>query len=377
MGMSEDDVEAVFIEGRELARRSGQLATECLLVAVHAAVRGGAGDLQRYVDESLEAAHLAERSGEPRAVSAVAMVLVYSHFSAGRFNEAWEFVKEFLDQPPEEPRPGIDPSGLSAYAWMETVGRSVGSFMGMIDEGRLAQRRGIEIARALGDPHSLSWGCGFASYLAEFSGEIEGCLERCREGFEIAERMADSYSRAYSSGRLGVAHLVREEWGDAIECLNSALALARQHRTGLEAEAHWLSYLALAQLSLGRTDAAHEAACQAVAVAQQRGTRGYEIPARLAMARVLRQSEGSDAASEIHAALEHAQSLIHETGALSYRPFLHEEQAELSRVHGDEAKREHELREAHRLYTEMGATGHAERLAKELRQVAAGGRRPH
>jgi predicted amidophosphoribosyltransferase len=28
--------------------------------------------------------------------------------------------------------------------------------------------------------------------------------------------------------------------------------------------------------------------------------------------------------------------------------------------------RDRELREAHRLYTEMGATGHAERLAKEL-----------
>ncbi len=32
----------------------------------------------------------------------------------------------------------------------------------------------------------------------------------------------------------------------------------------------------------------------------------------------------------------------------------------------DEAGRERELREAHRLFTEIGATGHAERLAKEL-----------
>jgi hypothetical protein len=30
------------------------------------------------------------------------------------------------------------------------------------------------------------------------------------------------------------------------------------------------------------------------------------------------------------------------------------------------AARERELREAHRLYTEMDATGHAERLAREL-----------
>ena len=39
---------------------------------------------------------------------------------------------------------------------------------------------------------------------------------------------------------------------------------------------------------------------------------------------------------------------------------------ELARLRGDEAARERALRNAHRLYTEMGATGHAERLAKEL-----------
>ena len=32
----------------------------------------------------------------------------------------------------------------------------------------------------------------------------------------------------------------------------------------------------------------------------------------------------------------------------------------------DDATRERELREAHRLFTEIGATGHAERIAKEL-----------
>jgi hypothetical protein len=36
------------------------------------------------------------------------------------------------------------------------------------------------------------------------------------------------------------------------------------------------------------------------------------------------------------------------------------------RVLGKDSARERELREAHRLYTEMGATGHAQRLAREL-----------
>ena len=38
---------------------------------------------------------------------------------------------------------------------------------------------------------------------------------------------------------------------------------------------------------------------------------------------------------------------------------------------GDEEERQQELREAHRLFTAIGATGHAERLAGELAMPAS------
>ena len=44
--------------------------------------------------------------------------------------------------------------------------------------------------------------------------------------------------------------------------------------------------------------------------------------------------------------------------------------AELARQSGDEEGHERELREAHRLFTEIGASGHAERLAGELAMPA-------
>jgi hypothetical protein len=50
----------------------------------------------------------------------------------------------------------------------------------------------------------------------------------------------------------------------------------------------------------------------------------------------------------------------------SYVPFLHVERAELARLRGDEATRERELREAHRLFTEMGAPIRAEQVAQEI-----------
>ena len=47
-----------------------------------------------------------------------------------------------------------------------------------------------------------------------------------------------------------------------------------------------------------------------------------------------------------------------------------ETSAELGHLRGDEATRECELREAHRLFVKMGATGHAERLAPLLAESA-------
>ena len=56
------------------------------------------------------------------------------------------------------------------------------------------------------------------------------------------------------------------------------------------------------------------------------------------------------------------------SGAKSYEPFLHRERAELARLSGDEATRQQELREAQRLFTEIGAPLRAAQVAKELAQ---------
>ena len=58
-------------------------------------------------------------------------------------------------------------------------------------------------------------------------------------------------------------------------------------------------------------------------------------------------------------------ALIRQKGARAWAPFVCEERARLAQCLGDAAAERH-LREAHRLFTEMGATGHAERLAREL-----------
>ena len=63
--------------------------------------------------------------------------------------------------------------------------------------------------------------------------------------------------------------------------------------------------------------------------------------------------------------------MIDEHGILLFVPTLRERRAKLAALLDDDAGRQRELRAAHRLYTEMGAVGHAERVGREL--ASAGG----
>ncbi len=90
---------------------------------------------------------------------------------------------------------------------------------------------------------------------------------------------------------------------------------------------------------------------------------------KLSLAFALLEAEGAAAKDEVQLLLDESAALIEEHGILLFAPTLHERRAQLAALLGDAAGRERELREAHRLYTEMGATGHAERVARELAKL--------
>jgi hypothetical protein len=85
----------------------------------------------------------------------------------------------------------------------------------------------------------------------------------------------------------------------------------------------------------------------------------------LARAHVLIATEGAPARTRIEADLRDAAAVIEATEARVFTPQVHVERAALARVLGDEATRRRELSEAHRLFTEMGATGRAVQVAQE------------
>ncbi len=93
--------------------------------------------------------------------------------------------------------------------------------------------------------------------------------------------------------------------------------------------------------------------------------------AHLRCARALLWSSGPRAKKEVQSAAEASKEFIERAGAKGLLPFVYEIRAGLARVCGDEATCERERAEAERLWTEMGAHGHIERMARDLEELRA------
>ena len=121
--------------------------------------------------------------------------------------------------------------------------------------------------------------------------------------------------------------------------------------------------LALALYHCGEAKRALAIAREDVVTAASRGMALGEIQLQIALAEVAARC-GHEA--EARAALARAGDLATRIECRILVPSIHETTAILAATLGNPEQQQAELRAAQRLYQEMGATGHAERLAREL-----------
>jgi tetratricopeptide (TPR) repeat protein len=314
----------------------------------------------------MEAARVAGQTDDAALKAGCRVVLVVAHSYAGRLREGLLVAEQALAQTREDPKLGADIFSINVHTMALFMRAVILRDMGGHSEAEANLDQAAQLARQHGDAENLGWIHGTHVMLAQNTGRTEAALGHARHAVEIAEKIGSPLSRVLAYQSLGTAHILTEEWSQAIDVLKWALSIARETHTGLQREAHLVADLAQAYLGLGDNSGARTTADEAVAVARRRGTKHFECLAQLARARVLLRTEGAAASGEILTALREAQRLVEQTGGRSQEPFIHEERANLGRLTGDDATCERELREAHRLFTEMAATGHAERLAKEL-----------
>jgi class 3 adenylate cyclase/tetratricopeptide (TPR) repeat protein len=362
-GMTEEQAAQLFREGRALGERSGDKALLANLLAAYGTVRGTAGAVREYLAHALEAVRFAEEA-DADVKPEILVTAAYPHVLVGRLAEALEILEGYLAAAGETPRLGFNAFNTPVFAlWYRAA---ILLEMGRVAEGTRALGRAEQLARERGETEILGWVHFTRAFFADVMGDVESALAHARQSLEIALKIGSGFARVHTHRVLAYVHQVREEWDESLRAAEETLASMRELRTGLETQPDALTALAEAYLGRGDVARARAVAEEAVALARQLGTPVFELRGQLTLARCLRRAGGASAGAAIEAALDRALTLARETGARRYEPVIHLERAELAGLTGDEPARRRELREAHRLFLEMGATARAEQAAKEL-----------
>ncbi len=365
LGDLEDQAPSLFREGKELATRSGDPHVLSQVVNSFGVLRLFAGAFQEAQDTFLEAVRRADETKDIGLRVAVRYGPCYVHFWGGRLRECFATTEEGLRLAQGDLDVGADRVGVSPGLLLVCWQGSAMSLMGHPREGKAALDRVIELARTSRQLLPLLNSHTHHVLRCEVTGEGAPALSHAREGVDCAEQMGNQAARVFAYLCLGIADALNGAWRDALESLEQARAIGTERRL-LFCDGGVLAAMAAAHLGLGDHAKALALAEEAIAVSRQLGTGLWEFSAQLTRVRALGQTRGVDAAREIEAGLIETDAWIEMSGGKSYEPFLHVERAELARLRADDAARRRELREAHRLFTEMNAPLRAEQVEGEL-----------
>jgi class 3 adenylate cyclase/tetratricopeptide (TPR) repeat protein len=358
-GIGRDEARRLFEDGQIQAERLGQADLQAMLVFVFGSVTMVAGDLRGGLALFVEGAQLGNDVGDPGLRAALALGPALMHILLGPLGDALAWADRGIAACEGDPERGVTIIGYSPLVRLISFRSWSLLRMGRLAEARSHADRSLTHARRRAEPEILAWALGSFPFLCWITGEEDDQVPMAAEAVRIGEDTGNGLSLVFALEALAQAHLVLGQAPEAVSAAERALAEARSRRTGLLFEAEILAYLAEAHLAVGDPPSATMAAEEAVAVARRQGARVIECQALLTRARVARATDGGRSQETVLADLNTGLALARETGALAHEPFIREE---LGRLHKDESV----LAEALRLYTSIGATGHARRLEAEL-----------
>jgi adenylate cyclase len=365
LGDPEDKASSLLREGRELATRSGDPHVLSQVLHNFGLLRLFAGAVTEAKGPLLESLEHADQTEDTDLRGAVRLGLCGAYFYEGRLCECLAVADEGLGLARGDLSPGADRIEFSSVLILLGWRGTALVLTGRLPEGSAELARMIELAQSAQHPVLLFASHYFHVLRCQVTGEKAFALVHARAAVDGAEKMGDAVGRVFGYLSLGLANLLNRSWRDALEALEQAFAIGRERQVRL-GEVRVLAAMAEARLGLGDGAAALALADEAIAVAHQQGTRLWEFAALCSRVDALRKTRGVKAAREIQAALAEATAWIEGSAAKSYAPFLQLERAEFGRLTGDEASREHALREAHGLFVEIGATARAEQVAREI-----------
>ncbi len=320
--------------------------------------------------EQLERAMMdADRVGELELRLATRWPLSIAAILLGEFERGIEIASEGIEIGKDEPDLTSPLLGWCPFPVLLGIRGAIYALQGRLEEAS----RDIEWFLELGGGQqevstrdfSFQVGIPFAATLHQLTGDRGAALAVLRPSVDAMEQAGILAGSLFARHQLGIAHALNEEWREACTAFEAVHAGTLESQVFLLQDAKTLAWIARARLELGELDAARAALSDAFAAAERIGTREPLPHAYLVDARLRMRSSGTTAAREIDAALAAAREHAQRIGARLWEPFIELGQAEWEQVRGDEAGRKAAVREAERLLRDMGASAHADRIARE------------
>ncbi len=362
-GMGAAEMERLEADGRVMTDRFSDAGLSAHLVFASGSARVMTGrDIGGGLARYIEAARRAHETDDPDLRAAMSVGPPYVLSITGPLDEGLAWSDRVLAACAGDPERGVTVVGYSVLAKSLEFRADLLARAGRLPEARTFIEQAITLLRDRGELEGLSWSLPMLPLLAWLTGDLSDTTAPAAEAVRLGEETGNSLTLVLALEGQALTDLMAGRPAAAAAACERALAVGREKRSGLFAEASVLAHLALARLATGNPNAAGAAAAEAVEVARRQGARVHECLALLTRARVGRSSGATTDA--VHADLDAALRLVGEIGALTYEPFIREE---VGRLHADDS----ELREAVRLYTAIGAAGHARRLKAELDDSAA------
>jgi class 3 adenylate cyclase/tetratricopeptide (TPR) repeat protein len=363
LGQTEEESRALLQRGIRAAERHGDLGAQVGLHFGYSNTAITSGRFSEFLELARENVRRADESGDKGLCALTRFELVVAEALVGNFDNS-EGVLDELFRSASSPSELTGHAGYSPYVMAHTWRGELLQHRGCMGEAAGSFARGRELAASADPATQVLAGIHLLSFGAA-RGELAGGLELAARTVKVAEEFGAPNLRAAARGGLARAHALRGEWQEAARLFEEAIALANEHRTWLEWEGRDLASLAHACVEIGEPGRAKETAERAIALVRERGSRIQELENVVALARA-EVALGHDGA--VDPLLARAEALIAAMGTEAFRPHLAEIRAERARRRGDHAGWRAQLAEAHRLFTETGATGHAARVARALEE---------
>jgi hypothetical protein len=364
--ISQEEADSAFAEGREIATRLRDRVAMVRLIDAHTTYKTFFGhDFGELFTRTEEALKLAEEAKDRGLRVALHARLAWVEILRARPRAGLAVADRGIALADGDTEIGRDEAGYSPLVSLHTFRGFFLLFCGRVAEGGAEIERAIALARAMRDEDSLQFPLGQLSAHAYFSGDATSALPRIHEAVDIAARIGNRWGLVMAYDCLGHGYLVAEDWQRALSAFDE-----QERLMGSVEDPYGRTWLfhgrGEALLGSGDTDAGLRLVHAAIDLARTHHWPYAELKALVTLPRALRAAKGRSSERDVASALARLEALIGETEMIAFRPFLEVERAELKGLAGDRDGRRATLEEARRLYVEMGASAHAERVTREI-----------